>query len=334
MGRIVTVNVVDLTRPVEQKGFKSVMLLDLEAAADVEAKLITSASEVDNGISASGKKAVNSFFANGGSSLLVRGKKVNSSEDITTDLNALSSSHDFYGVIAVIQKSNQASYLEKIKEFVDGNRKLAIVEINGTETILATENTGTIAKIANSDRVVAFANSNDSQSGIAGAVSGACFPQDEGSITWGNKVVIGVIESKYSLADEAKLLNNNINYITKEKGLVITQFGRTTSGSNADITRSKDWLENRCAESLTSTLVNNKKVPFTAPGMAMISSSLNQVGVQAVNMGMLDSFMVLTPNVSEIPTNDKANRVLKGVKFIATLSGAVETIEMELQVKL
>ncbi|MGL5050487.1 MAG: hypothetical protein ACRC6E_07635, partial [Fusobacteriaceae bacterium] len=85
---------------------------------------------------------------------------------------------------------------------------------------------------------------------------------------------------------------------------------------------------------LTSSLVNNKKIPFTTAGMAMISSSLNQVGVQAVSMGMLDKFFITTPNVSEIPTTDKANRVLRGVKFSAVLSGAVETIEMELEVRL
>lgn len=326
MGRIVTVAVVDLTRPIEQKGFKSFALIDL--TAECETKIITDTKSLTAGSAL--EKAASAYFANGGSTLIVAGKIIqNPLTDISTFLSEVHSKNEFYALSVIVDKNNQKSYYQAVQTFVDGNKCLAVLEANGTVSEVSSVSIG-----SNSDRVVYYCNSKDEQCGYGSGVAGICIPQDEGSITWGNKAYLGAGDSGYTLSEENELLSANLNYITTEKGLVITQFGRTTSGSNADITRSKDWLENRCAEALTSTLINNKKVPFTAPGMAMISSSLNQVGVQAVNMGMLDSFMVLTPIVSEIPQNDKANRVLRGVKFIATLSGAVETIEMELQVKL
>ncbi|MGL5716966.1 MAG: DUF3383 family protein [Paraclostridium sp.] len=336
MGRIVTVNVVDLTRPIEQKGFKSFAIVEVGSGAsftDVQTEVITGLSSLNPDASDALKKSVSAFFTNGGQTLIVGAKKVDSADDVEPYLNEVLASNEFYGLEVIVAKADQSLYLDKVKLFVEGNKKLAVIEINGAEDDLSAQD-GVISKIENSDRIVSYSHSEDSHQGIASATAGVCMPQDEGSITWANKVVTGVSASGYTLSDEAKLLDANINYITKEKGLVITQFGRTTSGSNADITRSKDWLENRCAEALTSTLINNKKVPFTVQGMAMISSSLNQVGVQAVSMGMLDSFYIVTPSVKDIPNNDKTNRVLRGVKFIAVLSGAIETIEMELQVKL
>ena len=160
------------------------------------------------------------------------------------------------------------------------------------------------------------------------------FPQNEGSITWANKVITGVPLSKYTTAEEQELLGAKINYLTQEMGFNITQFGRTLSGSNIDITRTKDWLKNRIAEALTSALVNSKKIPYTTKGLATIGNALSEVGAQAMVQDMLASYEVVIPNANEIPTADKANRVLRNVKFVGTLSGAVETIEMELVVKL
>ena len=327
MGRIVTVTVVDLTRPIEQKGFKSMALIDLAATTPIEPAIITDTKSIVGNQKLETLAA--KYFTNGGQSLVVAGKKIVTADEIGAYLTEVHSKCEFYVLSVSMPKASQAEYVAAIQTWVEGNKGLAVLELNGTD-----EEVKTIIEETNSDRLVIYGNSKDAQDGKATATCGVCVPQDEGSITWGNKAVTGVPDSGYTAAQEARLLDANINYITTEKGLVITQFGRTTSGSNADITRSKDWLENRCAESLTSTLINNKKVPFTTPGMAMISSSLNQVGVQAVEMGMLDKFVVLTPSVTSIPQNDKANRVLRGVKFIATLSGAIETIEMELQVKL
>ncbi|MGL5049980.1 MAG: DUF3383 family protein, partial [Fusobacteriaceae bacterium] len=275
MGRIVTVSVIDLTRPVEQRGLKTVALFDF--TTDLPVAKIQDVKELTAGTAL--YKSASKYFANGGSTLIVAGKAVVTAEEIGEFMASVLDTNDYYGVLAIVDKAKQAEQYETILEFVEGNKLLAVLEVNGEREEVE------VFGLTNSDRLVTFANKATESAHIGSAVAGMCFPMDEGSITWGNKAVTGVPVSGYTLTEESALLEANINYITKEKGFIITQFGKTTSGSNADITRSKDWLTNRCAESLTSSLVNNKKIPFNASGMAMISSSLNQVGVQAVSMG-------------------------------------------------
>lgn len=325
MSRIVRVAVIDLTRAAEQKGFKSVAVIDL--TRDLDVQVISDTKDIQEMEELT--KTATAFFANNGQTLIVAGKLIADKSEIGPFLYQIYESSPFYGVSVVVPKANQAEYLAEVDKYVNGNKSLAVVEINGS-----VDEVKSALLNSNSDRLVAYANKSDVQSGISGAVDGACFPQDEGSINWGNTVVTYVTDSGYTEAEETDLLQNKINYITKERGLVMTQFGRTTSGSNADITRTKDFLTDRIEAALTMALANNKKIAYTTPGMAIIKASLDEIGVQGVNQGMLDSFIVTTPKISEVPANDKANRVLRGVKFTANLSGAVDTIDLDLIVKL
>lgn len=326
MGRIVNAVVVDLTRAVEQKGFKSGLIYDTTTVLADGPKIIYDT----EGLTGDILKCASAFFANGGQSVVVAGELIDLPTAIAPSLDALAATSEFYLIMPIIATANQGTFLPEILTWAEGMEKIVGTEVNGDVTTVM----GAITEDLSSDRLLVYANSGATVEGLHTAVAGVCLPQDEGSITWGNKAVTGVPTSGYSLADEATLLSSHINYITKEMGLIISQMGRTTSGSNIDITRSKDYLKNRLMEALTSALVNSKKVPYTTAGMAVISSAMNQVGVQAVSQGMLTSFKTITPPVDSIPTNDKANRVLNGVVFEGVLSGAIETISLEIVVKL
>jgi len=325
MSKIVSVAVIDLTRAAEQTGFKTVAVVDL--TRDMDAQIISDTKDVQ-GMGALTETAT-AFFANNGQTLIVAGKNIVDKGEIAPFLYELYDKNAFYGISVIVPKVSQADYIAEVDKYVNGNKGLAIVEMNGSvaEVTSALED-------SNSDRLVVYANKEDEQTGIAGAVDGACFPQDEGSINWGNQVVTYVNVSGYSTSEEVQLLDKNINYITEDRGFIMTQFGKTTSGSNADITRTKDYLVDRIEAALTSALANNKKIAYTTSGMSIIKTALDEIGVQGVNQDMLDSFVVTTPKISEISTNDKANRVLTGVSFTAVLSGAVDTIDLNLVVKL
>lgn len=327
MARIVNVVVVDLTRPVEQKGFKKVALIDCTTAKDVE--MVSDA----KGLTGALGTCASAYFANGGGYLLVGGVDASASEDgaiLKEFLETTLEANTFYGLTLVMPKEKQIVLLKAVKEFCEGNELLCVTEIMGTQAEVKS-----VIEGLNSDRVAVFATkASETATGLGAGVCGMGFPQDEGSLTWANKVITGVPLSGYSLADEMKLQEDKINYLTEEMGFNITQFGRTLSGSNIDITRSKDYLKNRIAEALTSALVNSKKIPFTSRGLAQISATLDTVGIQAINQGMLETYTVSLPDISEITATDKANRVLKNVVFTAQLSGAIETIDIELQITL
>lgn len=327
--KIVTVAVIDLTRPVEQKGFKSCLLVD--CTETIEKAVITDTKSLAG--KAAALKAATAFFANGGQSLTIVGQDLTATEagaEIDALLNGVMNTNKFYGITAIMPKAKQKIILGKLKEYAEGNELLVVTELVGSK-----DEVKTASADLNSDRVAVFATKADEDNtGLGAGVCGMGFPQAEGSITWANKVITGVPLSKYSAAEEQELLEAKINYLTNEMGFNITQFGRTLSGSNIDITRTKDWLKNRIAESLTSALVNSKKIPFTTKGLAQVGNALSEVGAQGIAQDMLASYEVVVPSADEIPTTDKANRVLRNVKFIGVLSGAVETIEMELVVKL
>lgn len=326
--KIVDVVVVDLTRPVEQKGFKKVLLVD--CTQEISLQTVTST----KGLTGIASTIASSYFGNGGQYLTVIGKNISTTEDgseVTAVLQEALDSQQPYGVTLIMPKDKQKLILTKVKEFVEANEMLCVTEIVGTKDEVKTIVTG-----LNSDRVAVFASTGNESAftGLGAGVCGMGFPQTEGSITWANKVITGVQLSGYTLAEETELLDENINYLTEELGYTITQFGRTLSGSNIDITRSKDWLKNRIKEGLTYALVNSKKIPFTNKGLATISSALDQIGVQAIQQDMLSSYSVSIPDISDIPLADKSNRVLRNVIFNAQLSGAVETISIELQITL
>lgn len=326
--KIVDVVVVDLTRPVEQKGFKKVVLVD--CTQEISLQTVTST----KGLTGIASTIASSYFGNGGQYLTVIGKNLSTTEDgseVTAVLQEALDSQQPYGVTLIMPKEKQKLILAKVKEFVEANEMLCVTEIVGTK-----DEVKTIASELNSDRVAVFASTGNENAftGLGAGVCGMGFPQNEGSLTWANKVITGVQLSGYTLAEETELLDANINYLTEELGYTITQFGRTLSGSNIDITRSKDWLKNRIQEGLTYALVNSKKIPFTNKGLATISSALDQVGMQAVQQDMLSSYSVSMPDISDIPLADKSNRVLRNVIFTAQLSGAVETISVELQITL
>jgi len=330
MARIVKVSVVDSTKAIEQKGFKKVLIFD--PAVDLPYATIEDTSGAPTGSLL--LKNVEAFFGNGGGTVDVFGKVCADGDALKEALTTAAEHHDFYGLVIAAERTKQGEFYAAAQEWADGNEKLAILEVNGA--IADVKNSLPITSsgdIIPSDRVVYFANKDQNHAGIAGGVAGKCFPMDEGSINWGNQAV-SVAPSGYKLSEEAELLKEHINYITKVGGLVVTQFARTIGGGNADVTRSKDFLAARLSEGLTALLVNSPKIPFTTIGMAMISGTMSLVGIQAQAMGMLDEFHVIVPDVADIPVNDKANRVLRGVKFVAKLAGAIDTIELELDVTL
>lgn len=326
--KIVDVVVIDLTRPVEQKGFKKVLLVD--CTQEVTLQTVTDTKGL-TGITAT---VASSYFGNGGGYLTVTGVDMSSTTDgseVTPVLQKALDSQQPYGVTLIMPKDKQKIILGKVKEFVEANEMLCVTEIVGTKDEVKTMVDG-----LNSDRIAVFASKGNESAftGLGAGVCGMGFPQNEGSLTWANKVITGVKLSGYTVAEETELLEKDINYLTEELGYTITQFGRTLSGSNIDITRSKDWLKNRIKEALTYALVNAKKIPFTNRGLARISSALDQVGVQAIQQDMLASYTISIPDVDDIPVADKANRVLNNVIFTAQLSGAIETISVELQITL
>lgn len=174
------------------------------------------------------------------------------------------------------------------------------------------------------------------ETGIAAAYLGKNLPKDPGSITWKFKTLAAIAVSTLSSSEKTALKNKNIERYIRVAGVNITCDGKTSGGEFIDITRFVDFLTSRMQENVFFRLANSDKVPFTNPGIGVVESEVRGTLALGISVGGLagDPAPVVTvPNaivgtVGGVSAVDKANRLLTGVTFCATLAGAIHDIEI------
>lgn len=176
-------------------------------------------------------------------------------------------------------------------------------------------------------------NSQDtaSQAWLEAGWPGEALPYDPGSQTWAYKTISGVAAYGLTSGQRTAALAKNANVYTTLGGVNVTQFGKVASGEYIDIIRGLDWLESRLQEEVYGNLVNNRKIPFTDEGVALIENAVRGVLREAADAGLLvaESITVSVPLVANVSSANKIARNLPDVKFTATLQGAIHTVEID-----
>lgn len=160
---------------------------------------------------------------------------------------------------------------------------------------------------------------------------GRVLPLDPGSETWAFKTLNSVSYSILTTTQSNNALNKNANTYEFIGGVAITRNGTMAQGEYIDIIRGVDWLTARIQEFVYSVLVNNPKLPYTDAGIASVQSQV----LRALQLGIDNDFIaespapiVTVPLAANVPPADKANRILRNVRFQATLAGAVHAVEI------
>ncbi len=340
MSRIVDVIISDETNAVSQKGFSSVVLLVLDDV--VPATTINSLSEI-SGLGPEAEKEASAFFAGGGTELNIIGYNVEDAKGTTEEnfkilFDSAINAFDFYGVIVskgTVQLSD-LQILTALQTLIEGNKRALFYEVDGSYSSSEDATGGDVTSPSRitSDRIVVYARNDSDSGGVASAVAGYGFREAPGSLAWGNNVIPSVSNSGFTLADEGKLKKIHVNYISNVLGLNVTQFGRTLSGKEFEDIRLEDAIAGAVEEQLTQLLINAKKISFTTPGLVQVYSVLTVVGQQYVNSGGLSSYVAFVPDIDDISATDIANHVLKNVKLTVVLAGSIETITVNVVVKL
>src|SRR5699024_1167475 len=115
------------------------------------------------------------------------------------------------------------------------------------------------------------------------------------------------------------------------RNFAITQGGKVAGDEWIDVIRFRDWLleETKVAEVGLKVRHTNAygKIPYTDDGIQMIVNELRGVLDLGVRRGgiapeeldedgkKIPSYKVSYPLAANVPTNDKANRILKDIKF-------------------
>jgi hypothetical protein len=115
-------------------------------------------------------------------------------------------------------------------------------------------------------------------------------------------------------------------------GVDITQRGTVAAGEYIDIIRGVDWLTSTIQTNVYNLLVNSPKIPYTDSGITAVEAQIRQALQLGIDNNFIASsppYQIFVPTAASVPSNDKANRILRNVKFQATLAGAIQAIQIQ-----
>lgn len=181
---------------------------------------------------------------------------------------------------------------------------------------------------------------------VDAAIAAKAFTFYPGGETWALKGLAGVKYDKLTEGQAQGVFAKNGNTFEQFRNFAITQNGKVAAGEWIDNIRFRDWLAEQVKINVVSAMINaNGKVPYTDPGIQIIVTALRQAldlgvargGIAPPEMGddgsgqdrLIPSYVINAPRSSDIPFNDKANRILRDVNFTARLAGAIHVVEIK-----
>ncbi len=160
---------------------------------------------------------------------------------------------------------------------------------------------------------------------------GLCAPLDPGSETWKFKTLAGVSAVAMTATHQTNVDAKSGNHYQTIAGVNITAEGVVSAGEFIDVIRFRDWLKARMAERIFAHLAAANKIPYTDEGVAVIQGDVQAQLDEGVLVGGLAASpkpSVTVPTVASANPADKTARLLKNVKFTATLAGAIHKLEI------
>lgn len=159
---------------------------------------------------------------------------------------------------------------------------------------------------------------------------GVWLPTDPGSATAKFKTVEGVETVEFTDTQKANIRARRMNSYTSEFGRPITWEGSvfSTVYRFLDVRRDVDWLTDEVTKAVFGVLAGAPKVPYTSAGIAMVENAVHGSITLAVAQDVLaeGTTAVEVPDIADVSTADKSDRILRNVKFSGTLSGAVHAV--------
>ena len=161
---------------------------------------------------------------------------------------------------------------------------------------------------------------------------GNCLPFTPGSETWAFKTLNSIAYSDLTATQSNNVQNKKANTYEYVGGVGITQRGTVSQGEYIDIIRGVDWLVSTIQTYVYGVLVNSPKVPYTDAGITSIEAQIRRALGQGVNNNFISPDpepIVTVPKAANVPSADKAARILRNVTFQATLAGAIQAIRIQ-----
>lgn len=173
------------------------------------------------------------------------------------------------------------------------------------------------------------------------AIMSSMFTYYPGQETWALKKLAGIAYDELGEGQAITAHNKNASTFELFRNFAVTQGGKVAAGEWIDVIRLRDQLVESIRVSVVSAMINaDGKVPYTDDGIQIIGNAIRAPLDLNVRRGgiapeeldeddrVIPSYTISLPRSSQVPFNDKANRVLNDVKFTARLAGAIHMVNI------
>lgn len=153
-----------------------------------------------------------------------------------------------------------------------------------------------------------------------------------GTYTPAHKTLSGVTVDSLTTTEKNTLETSNINHYQSIRSVGVTRPGTLASGTFIDERHGIDALTAAIQEAVFTVFVNSDKVPYTAAGLDVVKFNILSAMAtfegtdQVPGLLVPDSSAVVMPDIDDVSNADKIARRLAGVRFTATLAGAIHTV--------
>lgn len=253
----------------------------------------------------------------------------------------LRESGDWYGV--ALASRVEADVLDAA-EWVESNERLFGVSSDQAGIIDAAVSTDIASKCQQKQyfRTHVWYHGQAKTEALEAAITANRFTYYPGGETWANARLSGITYD--NLAEGAALAAHakNANTFEQMRNFAVTQNGKVAAGEWIDVIRGRDWLAEQVKINVASQIINaNGKVPFTDDGILIIVNGVRQALMLGQTRGLIaldeiddagrkiPGFVISVPRSASISPNDKANRILRDLKFSARLAGAIHVAEIK-----
>lgn len=342
--QIVNVQISRETTAVPQAGFGAAMILHklTEGSPSTRVKVYTSLNALSSGETPDFEtttevyRAASRYFGQSPTPTTLYVGYQGASEEVTAALDAcLLANNGWYGLML---ESRVTADVEDSAGWAEANKRL-FVTASSESDILDPEDEEDIAfELSTKYDHTAVIYHEDNGGWASGnadyadaALLGRILPMVPGSYTAKFKSLAGVSASLLSDTDKTALEDKHCNFYTAVAKIPIFQHGQVTTPEWIDTIVGVDWLQARITERIFGRLVNLPKVPFTDGGIAVIEAEIKAQLTEGVNNGFLTADpapVVVVPKARDVSANDKNNRELHGVTFVAHLAGAIHYTEI------
>ena len=330
MSRFVKVDITRETKPVSERGFGLPLMLATSKALDY--KVYTDISEVaeDFDVTSREFKLATRMFGQSPkiAELAVYGVSYVPEADDATVLTA--------ALNELLVVNNDWFYLVSSENGDEGIKALA-EWISTQEKIygVTTQNIALAEELKGLYENVYLSVHDDADAFHAEGLLAYGAPLEIGSYDFAHKQINGVRASYLTPAEINAVKAANATTAVSELGLIVNLTGMAVGGDFLDVIQSDYFLRARLREDIFQLLATVKKVPFTDAGIAQVVERMDSRFKSAFRQGIIaeddngePDYTIEFPRRVDIPKNERAQRVLRGIKFRAVIAGAVENVEI------